>query len=300
MHEPLFSLHAFVLFVVSGAIVEYDAEVFLRAEHPQHRRQILEFPKITMTKAPTERFSGRVDNYVRYRPGYPPEVLEALRRECGLRPEHVVAEIASGTGIFTRLLLENGNRVFAVEPNAEMRAASSPLQELFPNLVPVIGTAEETTLHDVSVDFITAAQAAHWFHPQQARAEFERILKPNGWCVLLWNERLTTGTRFLEDYEQLLHTYCAEYKEKRHGKTAVIVREFFGEGQYQERIFKYAQQFDLAGLAGRLLSSSYCPLEGDTNYGPMLRELERIFNAHARQNMVQIDYDTRVYFSQLK
>jgi SAM-dependent methyltransferase len=252
-----------------------------------------------MSKAPTERFSDRVDNYVRYRPGYPPEVLAALRRECGLQADHVIAEIASGTGIFTRLLLENGNKVFAVEPNAEMRAAGSQLKETFPNAVPVLGTAEETTLAAASVDFVVAAQAAHWFHPQKARAEFARILKPRGWCVLLWNERPVSGTGFLEDYEQLLHTYCAEYKEKRHGKTAVIVREFFGEGQYQERIFKYAQQFDLAGLTGRLLSSSYCPLEGDKNYEPMLRELERIFNLHARENKVQIDYDTRVYFSQL-
>ncbi|HWF02556.1 MAG TPA: class I SAM-dependent methyltransferase [Candidatus Angelobacter sp.] len=252
-----------------------------------------------MSKAPTERFSDRVDNYIRYRPGYPAEVLEALRLECGLRPDHVIAEIASGTGIFTRLLLENGNKVFAVEPNAEMRAAGSQLKETYPNVVPVLGTAEETTLAAASVDFVVAAQAAHWFHPQKARAEFARILKPRGWCVLLWNERPVSGTSFLEDYEQLLHTYCPEYKEKRHGKTAVIVREFFGEGQYQERIFKYAQQFDLAGLTGRLLSSSYCPLEGDPNYAPMLRELARIFNLHARENKVQIDYETRVYFSQL-
>ncbi|HEY3771177.1 MAG TPA: class I SAM-dependent methyltransferase, partial [Candidatus Angelobacter sp.] len=131
-----------------------------------------------MSKAPTERFSDRVDNYVRYRPGYPPEVLAALRRECGLQADHVIAEIASGTGIFTRLLLENGNKVFAVEPNAEMRAAGSQLKETFPNAVPVLGTAEETTLAAASVDFVVAAQAAHWFHPQKARAEFARILKP--------------------------------------------------------------------------------------------------------------------------
>jgi len=253
-----------------------------------------------MSKAPTERFTDRVDNYVRYRPGYPSEVLEALRHECGLLPEHTVADIASGTGIFTRLLLANGNRVFAVEPNAEMRAASALLKESFPNLTFVTGTAEETTLPAASVDFVTAAQAAHWFHPQQARTEFKRILKPGGWCVLLWNERLVSGTPFLEDYEKLLHTYCAEYKEKRHGKTGVIAQEFFGDDGYQERIFKYHQQFDFAGLSGRLLSSSYCPLSGDPAHAPMMQELERIYQTHARHNAVQIDYDTRVYFSQLK
>jgi SAM-dependent methyltransferase len=263
-----------------------------------------------MNKAPTERFSDRVDNYVRYRPGYPPGVMEVLRTECGLRPEHVIAEVASGTGIFTRLLLENGNRVFAIEPNAAMRAASCQLQEAFPNLVPVnlvpanlvsvIGTAEETTLPAASVDFIMAAQAAHWFHPQQARAEFGRVLKPNGWCVLIWNERRIDGNPFLAAYEQLLHTYCAEYKEARHGKTSRVAHEFFAGAQYQERILQYEQEFNFAGLAGRLLSSSYCPLQQDPRHAPMMRELEHIFREHARQNAVRIDYDTRVFFSRLK
>ena len=122
-----------------------------------------------MNKLSTERFSDRVENYVRYRPGYPPEVLECLRRECGLRPEHVIADIASGTGIFTRLLLENGNRVFAVEPNAAMRTASEALKEEFPNLTFVVGTAEQTMLSAASIDFVTAAQAAHWFQVGPSR-----------------------------------------------------------------------------------------------------------------------------------
>jgi ubiquinone/menaquinone biosynthesis C-methylase UbiE len=252
-----------------------------------------------MPKLSTERFTDRVENYVRYRPGYPPEVLEALRRECGLRPEHVIADIASGTGIFTRMLLENGNQVLAVEPNAAMRAASEALKETFPNLTFVVGTAEQTTLTAASVDFVIAAQAAHWFQPEQSRAEFERILKPGGWCVLLWNERRTSGSLLLEEYEQLLHRYCPEYKEKRHGRTQLIAQEFFAGRHSEERVFEYSQQFDLAGLTGRLLSSSYCPLANHPNYVPMLQELGRIFHAHAQGRKIRIDYDTRVFFSQL-
>ncbi|HEY2364144.1 MAG TPA: class I SAM-dependent methyltransferase [Candidatus Angelobacter sp.] len=253
-----------------------------------------------MSKSPTERFTGRVDNYVRYRPKYPLQVVNALRQDCGLRPEHTIADIASGTGIFTRLLLENGNHVFAVEPNAEMRAASAHLQESFPRLALVVGAAEATTLPAASVDFITVAQAAHWLEPKQARAEFERILKPHGWCVLLWNERRTTGNPFLDDYEQLLHRYCVEYKDKRHGQTAPIAQAFFAGVQYQQRVFDYQQEFDFAGLAGRLLSSSYCPLQRDPAHAPMMQELERIFHAHARHNTVRIDYDTRMFFGQLQ
>src|SRR5258708_9908138 len=115
-----------------------------------------------MSKSPTARFSDRAENYVRYRPGYPPEVLDLLRTECGLRPSHIVADVASGTGVFTRLLLENGNSVFAVEPNTEMREMGVHQLESLPSsdrLVSVAGTAQETTLCSASIDFVTAAQA---------------------------------------------------------------------------------------------------------------------------------------------
>ncbi len=99
--------------------------------------------------------------------------------------------------------------------------------ELYPRLVSVAGTAEETTLRSASVDFVTAAQAAHWFDLPRARAEFVRILKPGGWCVLIWNERRTASTPFLRDYEQLLLTYGTDYKEVRHERTTAIIHDFF-------------------------------------------------------------------------
>src|SRR5271165_1182208 len=196
-----------------------------------------------MTKSPTARFSDRVENYVRYRPGYPPEVLELLRTECGLRPGHIIADIASGTGVFTRLLLENGNSVFAVEPNKEMREMSVHQLESYDRLVSVAGTAEETTLRSASVDFVTAAQAAHWFDLPRARAEFARILRPEGWCVLIWNERRTASTPFLRDYEQLLLAYGTDYKEVRHERTTALIHEFFAPALSKERVFSFFQEF---------------------------------------------------------
>ena len=252
-----------------------------------------------MPKPPTARFSDRVEDYVRYRPGYPPEVLDLLRVECGLRPRHIVADIASGTGMFTRLLLENGNSVFAVEPNTEMREMGVRQLESYNRLVSVAGTAEETTLGSASVDFVTAAQAAHWFDLPRARAEFARILRPEGWCVLIWNERCTETTPFLRDYEQLLLTYGTDYKEVRHERTTAIIHEFFAPAPYQERVFDLRQRFDYDGTAGRLLSSSYAPLEGHPNYAPMMRELKRIVAAHAENGMVEFEYKTRVYYGKL-
>src|SRR5258708_37671827 len=144
-----------------------------------------------MSPSPTARFSDRVEDYVRYRPGYPPQVLELLRAECGLQPAHTVADIASGTGAFTRLLLENGNRIFAVEPNTAMREAGNQLLHSFGTMTDVAGTAEATTLPSPSVDFVTATQAAHWFARDQPRAEHVRILKPGAWRCLIWNQRRT-------------------------------------------------------------------------------------------------------------
>jgi SAM-dependent methyltransferase len=248
----------------------------------------------------TSRFSDRVENYVRYRPGYPPGVLQALKAECGLAPSHTVADIASGTGIWTRMLLENGNPVFGVEPNAEMREAGERLLAGFQKFTSIAGTAEATTLADHSPDFITAAQAAHWFDRAPARREFVRILKPAGWLVLLWNERVTDSTRFLRDYEQLLLTYGTDYEEVRHERTTAAVNEFFDPAPFKERVFEMRQEFDYAGLEGRLLSSSYAPGPEHPQHEPMLRELRRIFDSCAVEDRVAFEYKTRLYFGRLR
>src|SRR2546428_11056184 len=148
----------------------------------------------------THRFSSRVEDYARYRPGYPPEVIQLLKTECGLSAESVVADVASGTGIFTRMLLGNHCRVFGIEPNAEMRRAAEEFLAGYASFTTLNGTAESTILPDHSVDIITAAQAAHWFDPGKARQEFGRILKPGGWTVLMWNDRRINASRVSREY----------------------------------------------------------------------------------------------------
>lgn len=247
----------------------------------------------------TSRFSDRVENYVRYRPGYPPQALETLEQECGLKREHRIADIASGTGIWTRPLLENGNHVFGIEPNSGMREAAERLLADFPNFTSIAGTAEATTLPDRSMDFVTAAQAGHWFNRDQSRREFVRILKPGGWLVLLWNERLTDSTPFLRDYEQLLLTYGTDYQDIRHERTTDAVNEFFDPAPYEERNFPMLQEFDYAGIEGRLLSSSYAPGPEHPRHAAMLKELRNIFDKHAVENRAAFEYKTRLYFGQI-
>jgi len=248
---------------------------------------------------PTLRFSSRVENYIRYRPGYPAEVLETLRAGCGLRPAAVVADIACGTGIFTRMLLENGNRVIGVEPNQAMREAAEKLLSQYTNFTAVDGTAEETTLPDRGVDFATAAQAAHWFDLSRARREFVRILKPPGWAVLIWNERSTDTTPFLRAYEDLLIAYGNDYQQIRHEHTTDNIGSFFAPSPFEARVFATQQDFDYADLEGRLLSSSYAPLADHPRHAPMLQELRRIFDAHQHNGRVDMEYKTRMYYGQL-
>jgi len=198
------------------------------------------------------------------------------------------------------MLLENGNHVYAVEPNVDMRQAGERLLSEFPNFTSVNGSAEATTLPDGSVDFVTSAQAAHWFDRKRTRREFARILKPGGWFVLLWNEREVDTTPFLRDYEQLLLTFGTDYEDVRHERTTDSVNEFFDPLPYQERVFAMRQQFDYAGLEGRLLSSSYAPGPDHPKHEPMLKELRRIFQQHVENGIVTFDYKTRVYFGKLR
>jgi SAM-dependent methyltransferase len=250
-------------------------------------------------KDSTQPFSSRVGNYVRYRPAYPAAVLDLLKNACALTAASVIADIASGTGIFTRMLLENGSQVFGVEPNAEMRRAGEEFLRPYSRFTSVAGTAEATTLADCSVDFITAAQAAHWFDREKTRREFIRICRPSGWTVLLWNERRTGSTAFLRYYEQLLIEYGTDYQEVRSERTTAQIQTFFAPSRFEVRTFDYHQDFDYVALEGRLLSSSYTPQDGDDRHAPMLHDLRRMFVAHQVNDRVTFEYDTLVYYGRL-
>ncbi|MDX6611829.1 MAG: hypothetical protein QOD75_1015 [Blastocatellia bacterium] len=245
------------------------------------------------------RFSNRVDDYIKYRPGYPARVLELLTPECGLTPGDVVADIGSGTGILSELFLKHGNEVIGVEPNAEMRAAGERILASYPKFTSIAGSAEHTSLADSCVDLVTAAQAFHWFDRDRARAEFARILKPGGWTILLWNERRTGSTPFLRDYEELLLTYGTDYQEVRHENVYESIAAFFAPGHFKHESFENLQIFDFDGLKGRLLSSSYVPAEGQAGCAEMLDALHGVFDAHQQQERVVVEYDTRVYYGQM-
>jgi len=246
-----------------------------------------------------KRFSNRATYYAQYRPRYPEAILAFMENELGLSEASVVADIGSGTGILTELFLKHGNPVYSVEPNREMRKAAEGLLSPYPSFRSIDGTAEATTLSAASVDFVTAAQAFHWFDPVKTHGEFLRILKLHGWVLLIWNTR-KNSPGFMEAYERLVSVYANRAHSRRTAKDKVgdqALASFFGE--YKVKTFSNSQVLDFEGLAGRLLSSSYLPLPGETRYNSMMDALRKLFDSYQEDRIVRLEYETETYYGQL-
>lgn len=250
-----------------------------------------------MGNNPTSRFTDRVENYIKYRPSYPPEIIRYLKTEGILKNDSVIADIGSGTGISAELFLKNGDFVYGVEPNDAMREAAEKLIPAYSNFKNIKATAEETTLSDNSIDLIICAQAFHWFDIPKVKIEFKRVLKSTGRICLMWNERILDGNPFLIDYEKLLLKYGTDYKNVRHENIdETRLNEFF-TGGYVRKTFPNKQVFDLAGVTGRLLSSSYTPQYDSPLYEPMLAELNEIFEKDQVNGLIEFLYDTNIYIN---
>lgn len=246
-----------------------------------------------------ERFSDRVENYVRFRPGYPPEVLELFREQMNLTSKSAIADIGSGTGISAKLFLEHGCKVYGVEPNDAMRSAAEEFLASFDNFHSRTGTAEATGLPDDSVDIVVAAQAFHWFDPEMSRKEFARILKPGGYVVLIWNERQLDTTPFLREYEQFLLKYANDYTKVRHENVDEGSLKSFFQKDFRKAVFSNSQVLDLDGLRGRVLSSSYMPTQDDPRFPEMEKYLRAIVAKYAERGNIELLYDTTIYYTQI-
>ncbi|WP_421193405.1 class I SAM-dependent methyltransferase [Aeromonas enteropelogenes] len=242
----------------------------------------------------TERFSARVEAYVKYRPGYPSAMLDFLADELAMGPETLVADIGAGTGILTALLAPRVRQVLAVEPNPDMRAAAQQLLAEAPNVVCHDGRAEATGLPDGCVDLVTVAQAFHWFNRPAFKAECRRLLKPGGRVALIWNDRLT-DTEFLKAYEGGLRTYSGDYEEVNHRNLGEGDFTAFFEGDYRLCRFDNCQHFDLDGVLGRLNSSSYAPAIGTSAYEQLTALIRREFARWEQDGRIAFNYSTLVY-----
>jgi len=241
---------------------------------------------------PTERFSQRVDNYSKYRPSYPAAIIDFLEENIGLETTWAIADIGSGTGIFSAVLLQQGYRVTGVEPNKAMREEAEKHLDRYTKFISINGKAEATTLPDQSIQMITVAQAFHWMDPLLTKQEFHRILEPGGHIVLLWNIRLT-HTAFLEAFEAIKIQFGTDYKATRMVDDKAVA-DFFAPLPVTQKSFYHSQVLDYEGLKGQLLSTSYMPLEGE-QYEQMILALEDLFNQYHENGFVKIEFETKVY-----
>lgn len=248
---------------------------------------------------PVGRFSRVVENYRRYRPHYPPEIIAVLNADCHLTPDHLIADVGSGTGLLTELFLKNGNQVYGVEPNAEMRGAAEELLSESPKFVSVDGTAEATTLADQSVHLISVGQAFHWFDHTATRTEFLRILKPGGWVALVWNMMMNDGSAFGNAFMHFWHTFVREGETFQAPQRPTYVTAFFGDEKINEKSLDNTQACDFVSFKGRILSASHSLKEDDPRYPLMLDEIKAIFDEYQVNGVVPVTYDTRLVYGQL-
>lgn len=242
----------------------------------------------------TKRFSDRVEDYIKYRPTYPKELVVILKRKLNLDLDSTIADVGSGTGISSIPFLDNGNVVYGVEPNKEMRQAAEEVLNKYSNFISIDGTAEDTTLPDKSVDVIFCGQAFHWFYKTKAKKEFDRILKDNGHIVLVWNSR-STESDFQKEYENVLFENIDEYKFVNHRTISdTEIQEFFKPKAMNVFRIDNKQTFDLEGLKGRLKSTSYCPKSGQY-YDKLMAQMESIFDNYKSNNSIEFEYETQIY-----
>ncbi len=244
----------------------------------------------------TKAFSRTVDYYDKSRPSYPAELFDFLEKKLDADGAHVIADIGSGTGIFTKLLLDRGHHVISVEPNDEMRKIAEENLAHYPFYKSVAAPAESTKLEDRSVDMITAATAFHWFNPELAKCEFKRILKPGGMCVLVWNIR-DNKIPMMQDYEVMMKNFVSDYEKVigNHYSSEDVINDFFSPNEIETIELPNVQALDLAGFQGRILSTSYSPKPGDNNYKELLIASEDLFNKYKSSNKVNLYYRCKCY-----
>ena len=242
------------------------------------------------------KFSGKANIYARYRPTYPEEYLKYLAADCGLQPGIDAADIGSGTGILTRQLLAREARVFAVEPNNDMRRKAEAELSMYSGFVSVNAAAEHTGLADKSIDLITVAQAFHWFDPGQFQSECRRILRSGAKAALVWNSR-DEMSPLVNELGEICLKFCPEYNGFSGGiqKTPEIYQQFFRDGSYEYRVFRDDLAYDRESFIGRIMSASYALCEDNPKYQTFVDAIILLFDKYSDADRIIVPNLTRSY-----
>jgi len=247
----------------------------------------------------SDKFNQKAGSYSLGRPNYASQLIDMLYAEQGFNRQSVIADIGSGTGILSKQLLEKGSTVYAVEPNDDMRAGAENTLKSFRNFHSVNGTAEQTTLDANSVDFITVAQAFHWFDAALFQEECKRILKPNGKVFLIWNTR-DTAAEINVRQSLIFKKYCPAFSglgggiRENDDRISIFFDNAFMRAEFDNPLF-----YDKEKFIKRSLSSSYSLTEKDRNYKEFLQSLNDFFDKYSTNNSLTVPNKTVVYFGAL-
>lgn len=244
-----------------------------------------------------DRFTGLADIYAKYRPSYPDDFIRYLYSGQGFSQGSVIADIGSGTGILTELLLRENSTVYGVEPNADMRGTAECMLSRYPNYISMRGTAERTGLNASSIDFITVAQAFHWFDRPAFKAECRRVLKERGKVILVYNTRDSASQLVMEN-DAVIHRYCPDFKGfsgGMRGRSPEEYADFFKAGACEHKVFRNDVVHDEDGFIGRNLSGSYAPKKGSPHYEPYITDLKRLFLKYSHNGFLLMPYLTQSF-----
>ena len=244
-----------------------------------------------------ERFDGRAADYDLYRERYDPnEILAPLRDWCGLTPEWLVADVGAGTGMLSDVFLANGNRVIAIEPNTEMRAACAHLHQGESRLEIRGGTAEATGLGDASIDMVCSGRALHWFNLEAAMREFRRVVRPGGWVVSVAAGRTEFGREENEAFVRVLEQFSGSAKERLEAYSAYTrMKNFFEGGEFHHYERGGELRMDWEHLRGMALSLSHTPRIGDPRFPEFERALKEFFDRYQKNSVVT--WETRCWLN---
>lgn len=243
-----------------------------------------------------ENFTGKADLYSMFRPSYPNEYINYLHSENYLSEGSVIADIGSGTGILTKLLLEKKLNVLAIEPNNDMRGIAEKNLWVYDQYKSINATAENTSLKNNSVDLITVAQAFHWFDKEKFRLECKRILKENSKVSLVWNSKDVLSPLMIE-LQEICKETCPKFKGFSGGieDTPDVYNQFLKNGIYEMMVYRNDLEMDLEGFLGRNLSSSFSPLREEKEFEPYRTALTNLFYKNGLNGKIIYPYITKSY-----
>ena len=245
-------------------------------------------------------YQGRAEYYGRARPTYPNLVITHLEEAGFLQRGMEIADIGAGTGKLSRLFLKAGYSIAAVEPEVDMREVAQRDLASYPDFHLYPGSSRAIPLLDQSVDLIAVGQAFHWFEQSSAKREFLRVLRHPKKLVTVDNRTVSGLETFWGTLREFLRAFIIDipisspYKGDRDAGRA----EFFF--RHKLVTFPNNQILDFEGLKERVLSISNKPLSSHSMHEPLMDALRQYFDSHQQNGTVTLEYETRVFYGELR